>query len=105
MYAAIILLPAKVSLKLVAMFPPTTIDALETFLIFFLMKSTGVIAIAIIVTPMIASFQELYNRTATSPTSPKIVAIKDFNVSIIFFEAVSGSVKNLVSTMPEEFTS
>ena len=99
------MLPAKVSLKFVAIFPPTTIVALDTFLILFLIRVTGVIAIAIIVTPIIASFQELYNKTPTSPISPKNVAINDFNISIIFLDAVSGSDKNLVSTIPEELTS
>ncbi len=97
--------PAKVSLKFVVISPPTTIVALETFLILFLKNTTGVIAIAMMPTPMIASFQELYKRTLTSPTIPKIVIIKVLIVFIIFLEAVSGSVKNLVKTRPEEFIS
>ena len=97
--------PANVSLKLVVILPPTTIVALETFLILLRIRVTGVIAIAIIVTPIIASFHELYNKTPTSPTSPKKVAINDFSISIMFLEAVSGSDKNLVKTIPDEFTS
>ena len=87
------------------MFPPTTIVALETFLILFLIKVTGVTAIAIIVTPIIANFQELYSKTPISPIKPKKVAMKDFNMSIMFLDAVSGSDKNLVKTIPEELTS
>ena len=87
------------------MFPPTTIVAFETDLIFFLIKVTGVIASAMTVTPTIASCHELYNKTATSPTIPNAVEIKDCKLLIIVFEAVSGSDKNLVRTRPEEFTS
>ena len=79
--------------------------ALETFFILFLIKITGVTAIPIIKHPIMASCQELYKRTPTSPISPKNVAIKDFKLSIILFEAVSGSDKNLVNTSPEELTS
>ena len=32
------------------------------------------------------------------------VAMKDFNMSIMFLDAVSGSDKNLVKTIPEEIT-
>ena len=98
-------MPAKVSLKFVVISPPTTIVALETFLILFLISVTGVMAIAIIPTPIIASFQELKSSTLTSPTIPKLVIIKLLIVFIIFLDAVSGSVKNLVKTKPEEFIS
>ena len=98
-------MPAKVSLKFVVILPPTTMLAFETLLIFFLIKTTGVTAIAIIVQPIMASCHELYKRTPTSPTKPKNVAIKDFKLSIILFEAASGSERNLVNTSPEEFTS
>ena len=79
--------------------------AFETFLILFLINVTGVTAIAIIVTPIIANFQELYNKTPTSPIKPKNVAINDFSISIMFLDAASGSDKNLVNTSPDEFTS
>ena len=100
-----ILFPLNVSLKFVVISPPTTIVALETFLIFFLIRVTGVIAIAMIPTPIIASFQELYNKTPTNPTIPKLVITNVLIVLIIFLLAVSGSVKNLVRTKPEEFIS
>ena len=50
-------------------------------------------------------YGELYNRTPTSPTKPNTVVIKDFILSIKVFVAVSGSVKNLVNTIPDELTS
>ncbi len=100
-----ILFPAKVSLKFVVMSPPTTIVALETDLIFFLINKTGVIAIAITPIPISASFQELNNKTNTNAKNSKIESMKLFNVLIKFFEAASGSAKNLDKTSPEELTS
>ena len=79
--------------------------AFETDFIFFLIKTTGVIAIAITPTPIIASFQEFISNTITSATSSKIDKINIFNVKIKVFDAVSGSVKNLFKIKPDEFIS
>ena len=100
-----ILFPAKVSLKFVVISPLTTIVALDTFLIFFFMRITGVIAMPITPMPIKASFQELKSNTNTRATNSKIASIKLLSVLIRFLEAVSGSVKNLLSTIPEELTS
>ena len=87
------------------MSPLTTIVALETFLIFFLINRTGVIAIPITPIPIRANFHELNKSTKTSATNSNIDKIKLLSVLIKFFDAASGSEKNLLKTKPDEFIS
>src|SRR5699024_2782291 len=77
----------------------------DIFLIFFLINAKGKNATVKTITPTTANFQLVHNNTAISPSASTLQVIKCFRESTTVLDAVSGSVKNLVRIMPEEFSS
>ena len=92
-------------MKLVVIFPPTTIPLLEVSFTFLRIKAIGKNATPKTKTPTSASFQELINITAIKLPAPNTLVTIDFICCIKFLAATSGSERYLVKIIPEEFSS
>ena len=100
-----LLKPINDNIALSVELPPITIFLFDASLIRFLIKATGTNATQRTTTPIIASFQELYNITAIRPKAPNTLVVIVLIWSIIPVDAVCGSFIYLEIIIPDEFSS